>query len=212
MAIITRRRRLGGMALLLGGAGVPPGGQLAFRALRNGSEIGRHVLTFTGQADALQVSIAVDYVVKFGPIPVYRYKLRGQERWRGDVLEESSAETDDDGTAAFMRARREGETMAVEGSKSGRYFAPPGAIAATHWNRRELDAPMINPQDGELMRFTVAPGAIEAVKRADDSAIQARRYALTGHTTMDLWYDEAGQWSALRAVVRDGSIISYLRE
>ena len=160
----------------------------------------------------LSVDIAVDYLVKFGPIPVFRYKLRARETWHGDVLAEIVATTNDDGQVDFMRASRLGDALTVDGSKSGRYVAPAGSIAATHWNRHQLDAPMINPQHGELMRYTVTPGAVEPVALAGGATHPARRFTLAGTDPLDLWYDDTGEWFALRAKARDGSQIAYLRE
>ena len=215
MRAITRRGILaGGVAGLVArraGAAVPESGRLAFQAFRNGSAIGTHSLAFARRGAELGVTIAVDYVVKFGPIPVYRYALRATETWRGDDLLSVRAETNDDGETAFMRADRVDGRLVVDGSKSGRYTAPAGAIAATHWNRREIDAPMINPQNGDLMVFTVAPRGATTVTLASGVATEALHFALTGPSALDLWYDRAGVWVALRAVARDGSLITYVR-
>ncbi len=35
--------------------------------------------------------------------------------------------------------------------------------------------------------------------------------SIAGPSALDLWYDRAGVWAALRAVVRDGSLITYVR-
>ena len=215
MRTITRRGVLAGSIAGLvaqhAGAAVPESGRLAFQAFRNGSAIGTHSLVFTRRGAELGVTIAVDYVVKFGPIPVYRYALRATETWRGDDLLSVRAETNDDGEAAFMRADRVDGRLAVDGSKSGRYTAPAGAIAATHWNPRELDGPMINPQNGDLMAFTVAPRGGTTVTLASGATTDAQHFALTGPSALDLWYDRAGVWAALRAVARDGSLITYVR-
>ena len=119
MRTATRRSVVGGLAALTIGpascgpapfgpawAEVPAAGHLAFRAERNGSAIGNHTLTFARQGEMLSVDIAVDYLVKFGPIPVFRYKLRARETWHGDVLAEIVATTNDDGQVDFMRASR----------------------------------------------------------------------------------------------------------
>ncbi len=212
MRALTRRAALLGMAALPARAAVPPSGTLAFLALRNGSPLGTHRLDFRRDGASLTVAIAVDYVVRIGPIPVFRYALRATETWQGDTLLAIQAETNDDGTRAHMRATREAGRLAVDGSKSGRYVAPPGAIAATHWNRREVEAPMINPQDGELLTFAVARGGMEPVALASGATVQATRLALTGPSALDLWYEPDGTWAGLRAVARDGSVVTYRRE
>ncbi len=212
---ITRRAALAALAAAPAPAmasAIPAAGHLSFLALRNGSPLGTHRLDFRRDGAALTVAIAVDYVVRLGPIPVFRYALRATETWRGDALLAIQAETSDNGDKAYMKATLEAGRLTVDGSKSGRYVAPPGAIAATHWNRREVEAPMINPQDGELLSFALARGGMEAVPLASGGTVQAVRHALTGPSTLDLWYEPDGTWAGLRAVARDGSTISYRRE
>jgi hypothetical protein len=107
-----------------------------------------------------------------------------------------------------MTARLQGDALAVQGSKSGHYVAPPGAILATHWNRAELNGPMINPENGELMTFTIVDkgtGPIEAAGKT----IEAAQYALTGPATINLWYSQQNVWSALKAMATDNSMIDY---
>jgi hypothetical protein len=188
---------------------VPPGGRLAFRAVRNGSPLGTHVLTFRAEGNALSVAIAVDYQVKFGPITMYRYRLRANEIWRDGILQTVNSSTDDNGTTEFMNAEREGDRLRVEGSKCGRYLAPPGALPSSHWNRRELDTVMINAQDGALLPFQVNKLGAAPVRATNGTVINANRYALTGPAMLDLWYTENDIWTGLRAVAKDGSVVTY---
>ena len=190
-------------------AAVPTSGRLAFRAFRNDSPLGTHVVTFATSGPTLTVTTAIDYQVKLGPITLFRYSLRSTETWRDNTLLSVRAETNDDGKADFMRADRAGDTLAIDGSKTGRYTAPPGAIAASHWNPREVDAPMISPQSGELLTFTVSARRPEPTPTTN---IPAQRISLVGENNLDLWYEPSGTWASLRAVARDGSIITYVRE
>lgn len=191
------------------GMAVPPGNRVAFTALRNGKKLGTHALAFQPSGRDLAVSIAVDYLVMFGPVALFRYTLRASEAWRDGLLMSVRSKTDNDGTPNFMNADREGDRMRVDGSKTGRYLAPAGAIASSHWNQRELDAPMINAQDGELLDFKVASLGPDKVPDAGGAMIPSQRFALTGPAVLDLWYSESGVWSGLRAVAKDGSIITY---
>jgi hypothetical protein len=187
--------------------GRPQSGRLAFKAFRNGNPLGSHVLDFTSNGTALTVSIAVDYAVSFGPVTVFRYKLRAVEQWAGDRLEQVRSQVDNDGHAAFMNADRDGDSLLVDGSKSGKYRAPAGAIAASHWNRREVEGPMINPENGELLTFSVAES--QSTLPSGAAFGHGLHYALTGPSTIDLWYGGDDIWTALRAVAPDGSIITY---
>ncbi len=207
--MIRRRALLGVLASGAAMAAVPPGGRLAFSVLRNTTPVGEHVLEFTEVADGLDIRIAVDIVVRLGPIALFRYKLRGLEQWRGGQVVAASADCDNNGREAFFRATRGPEGLRVQGSAVAPYVAPDGALPATHWNPAEFDAPMVNPQDGTLMRPAVARFANEELPLPDGRRINARRFALSGDVRMELWYDEARRWSALRAPGRDGSTIHY---
>jgi hypothetical protein len=173
--------------------------RLAFKALRNGAALGTHELAFAAQGGTLTVGIAIDCVVRLGFVPVFRYRLRGRETWSDGALVSAQADTDNNGTAAFMRARREGDALIVEGSAGPRYRAPDGALVVSHRNKRQLDGPMINPQDGALLRFTVTS---KGAAKVADSAGRVRttdRSGLSGETSLDLWYETDGAWTSLQA-------------
>jgi hypothetical protein len=209
---VARRGLLLGLAC--GGSALaasPVGDQLRFQVRRNGSEIGTHVLEFSRGADSLDIRIAVDIAVGIGPLVLFRYRLRGTEQWRGGQVVQADVTTNDNGRAAFMRARREAEGLWVEGSRSGRYLAPAGSLPATHWNPAEHDAPMVNPQDGTLFRPMVARTGPGQMQLPDGTGCTCRRFTLTGEPEMQLWYDQADAWTALQAPGKDGSTITYHR-
>ncbi|MBC7634303.1 MAG: hypothetical protein H7251_01745 [Acetobacteraceae bacterium] len=175
---------------------------------RKGDDIGRHSITFSGDAAQLQVDIAVDIRVGLGPITLYRYGLRATERWRNGVLQEVSGTTNDDGTKDFVNARRQNDRLSVEGSAGPAYLAPAASIAASHWNRAELAAPMVNIQDGALLEFKVTPKGLEQLT-ARGRQVAAEHYVLDGKEHLEIWYDSAGVWVGLTAIGRDGSLITY---
>ena len=188
--------------------GVPPSGSLSFDVFRKDSRIGTHRLTFQRAGSAMTVLIAADFRVGLGPLTLFKYSLRTTEHWQDGKLVAATSQTDDNGDAASMSARLEGDALAVVGSKSGGYVAPPGAMLGTHWNRAELQGPMINPENGELMHFAVADRGAQKID-VGDKPVVAACYALAGPATIDLWYDSRSVWSALRAVAKDGSTIEY---
>ena len=156
------------------------------------------------------MDISVDYAVKFGPLSFFRYKLRGRETWSNGVLTSARAQTDNNGKREYMSADRDGEALIVEGSKARRARAPCDCLIATHWNIAQLDGPMINPQDGTLLRFSVKAMGLSKLIDAKGAARIAKRYALNGKNPLELWYEDPGTWVGLRAKAFDGSVISYV--
>lgn len=187
---------------------VPPGNRIGFRMLRNGDVIGNHTLAFTRTGDALEVAVAIDILVKFGPVPVYRYRHRATERWQGDQFMGIESQTDRDGTPHHMRCVRTAEGLKVEGDNTQPYTAPPMSFATTYWNKVMLQTHVINSEDGRLFRVSPAQLAEEAVPMAAGGTIRARHYKLDGDLPLDLWYDDAGQWAHL-VFTKDGSTIVY---
>ncbi|HEY0419504.1 MAG TPA: DUF6134 family protein [Acetobacteraceae bacterium] len=213
--VLSRRGLLAGAAAALAAPAlaalpVPAERRLAFRVMRKGSAIGTHVLEFEPRGDALTVRIAVDLAVGWGGVVVYRYTLRGTEEWGGGEWLRASVHTDDDGEKHFLEASREGGRMMVQGSRAARYSAPPGTHCGTHWNKAGLAGPMVNMQTGELMRFAVTPRGRVAVT-ASGRSIGAEQYDLRGPAEIDVWYDDAGAWAALRMVAKEGSVVTYER-
>jgi Family of unknown function (DUF6134) len=189
----------------------PPSDRLAFRLVREGDAIGTHVLTFARLDNGLDVHIAVDIAVRFGPLVLFRYTLRGLEQWRNGSFVHLDATTNDNGTRDQMRADRDVQGLWVEGSQARRYLAPSDALPATHWNMAELQAPWINPQGGRLLHPVVRCLGPGQVALASGGAETATEYALSGDARLDIWYNESRDWSGLGFAAKDGSEVRYER-
>jgi hypothetical protein len=192
--------------------GIPASGRLSFRALRNGTPLGTHQISFHKDGETLVADIAIDYLVKFSFVTLFKYRLRAREIWTGGRLVSVRAETDNNGTPEFMNADREGDALYVNGSRVSRYRAPDRAVASTHWNIAQLDAPMINPQDGTLLEFRVISHGESSVPNAAGQIRSARHFSLVGSNPFELWYDANDTWAALRAKVGDASVITYVSQ
>ena len=112
---------------------------------------------------------------KIGFITLYRYSHHATERWQGDQVVALQTSTSDNGTPNQVTGRRDASGLVIEGTKAPRYVAPANALPATHWNRRELDGPWINTQDGRLMH----PKVVARRQRHDPDRRRARRSAPT---------------------------------
>lgn len=213
--ILTRRSALilAPAALVpLGAAGpadalpMPAGGKLAFSVWRQGSQIGMHMVQFSPSGDMLKVETHAHFSVGLGPVKFFTYTYQVTEMWQGGELQSIQAKTDNNGQHETCAARRQGDDLQVSGSKSGSYTAPRGSIAGTHWNQAELRAPMINPENGTQMIYTVADKGMDP---PPGGHAPARHYGLTGYATLDIWYDKAGIWVGLKATAKDRSVVEY---
>ena len=187
---------------------LPRGGKLGFRILRNGSEVGLHQLTFESEGGVLNVRIEIDIRVGLGPMTLYRYHHRGLESWQGGEFLRMDSTTDDDGDAEHMHAERRGGRVYVEGSKTEPYFAPPGALCSTYWNRAVLQQKIISSQDGRLFSEQITDLGRDAVSMSGgDAEMMASHFQLRGDLSLDIWYDDADQWAHLTFTKRSSNIV-----
>ena len=169
----TRRGLLAGAAVLSGrfayaGLPVPPDSRLDFRLMRHGSQIGTHAMTFSRDGEVLTVQIAVDVLVKFGPIPLVRYTHRNQEIWQRDRLVGFESRTDRNGKPLHVKARWDGPGLAVEGTGTPRVHRPgecagDDALEFVHAAR---------PDDRHAGRPAGTPGRVGAARGADTPCLR----------------------------------------
>ncbi len=214
------RRSLGGLALGATLAGwqtlhanpVPAAKFLCFRITRNGSEIGAHTLTFSQTGEDLIARINVHMRVGLGPITFFRYHHEGEERWRNGQFISLQTQTDDNGDALRVNARRIDDHIRIEATNQVPLDLPPTALPLTHWNIACMNAKLFNPQDGTVLQERSVARGREMVALTNGSQVQAQRYALDGKAPIVDWYDQSQVWTALRATVKDGSVLQYTRQ
>ena len=132
------------------------------------------------------------------------------EVWRGNQVVALDTRTDDNGKAFQLKGVRGPAGLVLTGNHIERSIAPANALPATHWNKRELDGPWINTQDGKIIRPKVARAGSELIPRANGKSALAQRYNLTGEVALTMYYDDGG-WAGL-SFVKGGSLVRYERE
>lgn len=197
-------------ALLLGiGAGLllpPPAlaertsATRRFVVRRDGAPVGTKTVTVSRAGDRTEVEVGVDIAVKILGITAYRYRMRNRELWEDGLLQSIEASTDDDGVRDFVTAARQGDAIAIRGSRfEGE--APGDAATTTYWCPAFLARPVwISTQGGQPLRVSVAP---LGRRRLDLPAgpVEAEAWRVSGDLSIELFYAE-GEWVANRFEAR----------
>jgi hypothetical protein len=190
-------------------AAVPHVGDIDFKVMRGDSPLGDHRLSFSRQGETLNVEIAVDLGVDFGPFRVYEYTHRNREVWRDGELVRLNSETDDNGESYFVHVERTPEGLRVE-TRDGVTLASGDVVPTSYWNYDIVEADkVLSTQRGEILEVSTELVGEEEIW-VEGEAIPARHYRMTGELELDLWYDADDQWVKTAFVVR-GEQIEYFR-
>ena len=186
------------------------GERVAFTVLRDGSPIGRHEVTFERRGADLIATSAFDAKVSVLSIPVYRFEYRAVDRWRDGCLQETRAETNDNGERTSVEARRVGDVMKVTGS-GGTYATAP-VFPTNHWHPGVIGATrVLNTITGEVNAVTMTAKGQDTVL-VNGEPRPARHYQYAGELRNDVWYDAQGRWVKMRFAGKDDSTIDYVCE
>jgi len=196
-----------GMVGTGGRAAVAGSGDLRFDVLRNGSEIGYHVLSFAQDGDRLTVDIDIELRVRVAFITAYRYEHRNREQWEANELLSFKSRTNDNGTRHAVEAHRDGEQLIVRGSE-GRLQVPVSTLPTTYWHRNFMERDRwIDTQNGRIVESSVTGRGTERIEKAGEM-VEAERFAVRGDLDVDLWYHD-DRWVKLGFTASDGSRIDY---
>lgn len=174
----------------------PKGGRLSFDVIRNGSDIGQHVFTFTGSSSDFEVDVSTDIAVRIPLIrtKVYSYEQKSEEQWKGGQLVHVTSRTDNDG-------KKNSIDQPVD-------HLLPGSL----WSADTVTASkLVNTIDGSTMRVQVADMGTETIS-ASGASIPAHHYRITGDLSRDVWYDGRGYLAQLALTADDGSKVTYVRK
>ena len=195
------------------GAAVDPlslyGDRMEFTVLRDGSRVGTHTVDFRLSGSRLDVVSTFEIAIRFMFITAYRYSYVSRAIWEDGRLLSLTAEIDDDGERAVVRARRVGERVQISGP-AGELSGPLHIIPTNHWNPTVLDRrEVLNTLTGALNRVTIADQGKTTV-RTEDGVRQGRHFRYSGDLEVESWYDSTGRWIKLRFKGKDGSTIEYV--
>jgi hypothetical protein len=173
---------------------------ITFTVLRGGTPIGTHRVEFVRGGEEPVVEIAIDMVVRFASIPLYRYTHRSREEWSGGLLQRLDARTDDNGTQTEVRARAGSGGLAPADTKPTSYWQE-------EMTRRTR---LLHTQEGTLIDVASRQTGTEELTIAGNP-VEIRVYEVTGELNTRLGYARTGEWVDLEFMAR-GSKIRYRRD
>jgi hypothetical protein len=170
-----------------------PAGNIDFKVLRGGDEIGHHRVAFSQDGASTVADIDIKLEVYLGPIRVYVYEHRSREIWQNGALAALDGTTNDDGELLTASVRREGDALAISGTAfSGQ---AEGALLPSSWWDYDLmqQSRIIDSQNGRVFSVAIQPMG-EATLTIAGQQVAAKHYRVTGELALDIWYDARGNW------------------
>jgi hypothetical protein len=181
-----------------------------FRVLLDGEAIGEHSFSVSTSGDAREVVSEANFVVKVLGIPVYRYRHKASESWRGDCLAQLVSFTDDDGNVSRVRAQagKDGRLDVTVGSITR--SLPGCTMSFAYWNPAlRQQTKLLNAQTGVEERVQIRRLG-DATLDVRGEPIAAHRWRISGPVApLDVWYSEQGEWLGLDSTVAGGRKLSY---
>jgi hypothetical protein len=184
----------------------------SFRVLLDGNPIGEHRFT-AGEVDGAGERTVVseaDFTVRWLGIPVYKYRHRAVERWRGDCLAALTAETDDNDKRTLVSARLQGASFQV--TLPAPYSAAGCVMSFAYWNPAlRAQQRLLNAQTGQFESVRIARLAA-APPEIGSRSPGASGWRIGGVAQpIDVWYSAQGDWIGLDARVDGGRVLQYRR-
>lgn len=187
---------------------------IAFDVIRDGRQLGTHIIRFERNGDALRVVSDIDLRVGLGPVTLFRYEHDATEYWEDGELVRFESRTLKDGERLQVSAERSGDQLDIDGMN---YDAEPlnvqlpAALAvSSHWRGYSTDATAIfNTETGEAMDVVITDLGTESLT-LNNQSITAQRFRMEGTLTVDLWYGPDGEWVKCEFEAR-GETVVYIR-
>jgi hypothetical protein len=196
--VIARRAALG-LAFAPAVARAQEGVLARFRVMREGREVGTHVVTREG-AEATRSRVEI--LVRLAGFTVFRSTVESRETIAGGRLAAFDNTTDRNGRATRLVVRPAGARLRAEGPE-GSFDLPREALPLAWWvPSRFTGAPLFEPGTGRLL------AAPRRTPRAGGG------YAITvpgQEPPAEGFYDAAGTWVGFTTRGTDGSLVTYER-
>lgn len=197
------------LALPLKGVAATTPANLSFRALRNGSPIGTHTVTFRRDGERLVVTTRIDIVVKVLLFTAFHLKHEAEEVWQSGRLTALKSTTDDNGIRLQVSGTAVPDGFRLIG-EDGPFLAPAQLMTSNMlWDTRMLSATrLIDAQYGGVIGLAVKPLGPAIVDTPQGPVRANRHHLITPHYAGTLFHDGSGRW--VKALIEaKGEIIEY---
>ena len=175
-----------------------------FRIMRDGDDIGSHVLDAVKGANGFEVDITIRIAVKVLGITAYRYEMDNREVWAGGRIVSVNSTTNDDGEKDRAKVQAKGEKLAIEGSRfSG--DAPGETVTTSYFSNAFLTRrPWLSTQSGAPLKVDVKSGG-----RAGWHTVSGELNTALGYTGSE-WtgceFDAGGELASYELASQSGKI------
>ena len=216
---MTRRRLLG---LAAAAAAIPLFGplrsvrahaaahrDLRFRALRHGSPIGEHRVTFRPDGNLLTVETHVDIAVKVLFFTAFRFKHDAEEVWQSDRLLSVESTTDDNGTLLQVSGHAVADGFRIIGA-DGPFLASAHLLTSNAlWDGRIVrETRLIDVQHGGEIGLVTKQLADEQVDTPQGPVRASRHHMLTPYYAGSVFHDGDGRW--VKGLIElKGEVVEY---
>lgn len=182
---------------------------LRFRALRHGSPIGEHRVTFRPEGDRLTVETHVAIAVKVLFFTAFRFKHDAKEIWHSGRLVSVKSTTDDNGTFLQVSGNAVGDGFRIVGA-DGPFLASGHLLTSnTLWDSRIVrEDRLIDVQHGGEIGLVTKQLGDEQVDTPQGSVSARRHQMITPYYAGSVFHDSDGRW--VRALLElKGESIEY---
>jgi hypothetical protein len=172
-----------------------PPADLRFRALRHGSPIGEHQVTFRADGARLMVHTRVEIVVKVLFVTAFRFKHEAEEVWQSDRLVSVKSRTDDNGTRVQIAGNAVADGFRIVG-EDGPFLASAHLLTSNAlWDRRIVgETRLIDVQHGGEIGLVTKHLGDEHVDTPQGPVRASRHHMITPYYAGSIFHDSAGRW------------------
>lgn len=171
-----------------------------FRILRDGSEVGQHVVTASQADGATLVTSDLDIHVRLAGFTVFRSRTLTRERLVGGALAEFSADVLRDGRTSRLRVLPGGAGLRAEGP-NGAVELPRDALPLAWWFPERFGRTLFEPETGA--RITGRVQRVAQPRGGTRITIEGREPPAAAT------YDAENRWIGFATRGSDGSEVSY---